>query len=146
MVEDLLLYSGQDIPFSNSQILIHQPTILEIAKLGEDNLFMGYQVLNFSKDLLEEKDRVNLSEIDNFDILMIMLQLDEGIVQKKSAINFLNLLFPNCIITVEEQGLLIQDQEKGLLLCKDNFKDFKDTIARIFCLQQGVSKKDFTKQ
>ena len=39
MLNDLLLLSGNDIPFEQAQISIHQPTIKEIAYIGEENFF-----------------------------------------------------------------------------------------------------------
>ena len=59
MINDLLLLSGNDIPFIPAQITIHQPTIKEIAYLGEDTFFTGVQLLNFSKNILSEEDKVN---------------------------------------------------------------------------------------
>ena len=60
MINDLLLLSGNDIPFSEAQLIVHQPTLKEIAYIGEDSFFSGCEVLNFSKNLLPSKDRVNL--------------------------------------------------------------------------------------
>ena len=36
MLDSLLLLSGNDIPFLEAQIVIHQPTIKEIAYIGEE--------------------------------------------------------------------------------------------------------------
>ena len=45
MLNDLLLLSKNDIPFIGAQINIHQPTIKEIALIGEDNFFSGCEML-----------------------------------------------------------------------------------------------------
>ena len=41
MLNDLLLLSGNDIPFTGAQLTIHQPTIKEIAYVGEENFYTG---------------------------------------------------------------------------------------------------------
>ena len=50
---DLLFLSGNDIPFIEAQLIIHQPTIKEIGLIGEEVFFTGCQLLNFSKNLLK---------------------------------------------------------------------------------------------
>ena len=39
MNNDLLLLSGNDIPFVGAQLTIHQPTIKEIAYIGEEAFY-----------------------------------------------------------------------------------------------------------
>ena len=50
MVDELLLITGNDIPFAPAEITIHQPTIQEIAYIGEDAFLNGANFLNFSKN------------------------------------------------------------------------------------------------
>jgi hypothetical protein len=49
MLNKLLLISGNDIPFVEAGISIHQPTLKEIAYIGEEAFFSGCEFLNFSK-------------------------------------------------------------------------------------------------
>ena len=51
MLNELLLLSGNDIPFSEAQVTIHQPTIKEIAYVGEDSFYTGCEFLRFSKTI-----------------------------------------------------------------------------------------------
>ena len=69
----LLLLSGNEIPFIQGQLVIHPPKIKEIAYLGEDLFYLGINFLCFSKDNLKEKDKNNLANKTNFDILMSMI-------------------------------------------------------------------------
>ena len=47
MENDLLLLSGNDIPFYGAQVSIHQPTIKEIAYIGEEDVnFLGFQKIS----------------------------------------------------------------------------------------------------
>ena len=76
MINQLLLLSGtkNDIPFLEAQINIHQPTIREIAYVGEKEFFTGCGLLNFSKEeLLEKEDILNLQNSTNFEILMSII-------------------------------------------------------------------------
>ena len=41
MLNNLLLLSGNDIPFFQAQIVIHQPILKEIAYIGEDTFFQS---------------------------------------------------------------------------------------------------------
>ena len=52
MLSDLLLLSGNDIPFPEAQVTIHQPTLKEIAYIGEEAFFLGCGFLDFSKNVL----------------------------------------------------------------------------------------------
>ena len=59
MLTDLLLLSGNDLPFAKAQMTIHQPRIREIAFIGEDYFFTGCEMLKFSKNILSEEDKVH---------------------------------------------------------------------------------------
>jgi hypothetical protein len=41
MENELLYLSGNDIPFEKARLIIHQPTVKEIAYIGEKNFFTG---------------------------------------------------------------------------------------------------------
>ena len=63
MLNELLLLSGNDIPFEEAKISIHQPTIKEIAYIGEENFFTGCEFLRFSKDNLHPKPRKAMQQL-----------------------------------------------------------------------------------
>ena len=58
MLNDLLLLSGNDIPFIEAGMVMHPPKIKEIALIGEDTFFTGCGVLNFSKDILSQEKSI----------------------------------------------------------------------------------------
>ena len=60
MINELLLLSGNDIPFVEGTVTIHPPTMSEIAYIGEDVLFTGCELLKFSKDILTSEDKLRL--------------------------------------------------------------------------------------
>lgn len=43
MLDYLLLLSGNDIPFYSAGLSIRQPILKDIAYLGEENFFTGYE-------------------------------------------------------------------------------------------------------
>ena len=103
MINDLLLLSGNDIPFIPAQITIHQPTIREIAYIGEEQFFTGVQMLNFSKNILSEEDKMNLGDTTNFDILIAILRERNAVMQKNRncVLMVLALMFPEYEINIE---------------------------------------------
>ena len=138
-MDSLLLLSGNDIPFPEAQLIVHQPTLKEIAYIGEDSFFSGCEVLNFSKNLLPSKDRVNLENKTDFDIIMSIM-IENSLEAKKKQIDVLlvlTLLFPNYSFKIDKetfQIMLIKEDEVKQINNK-NFKSFQDIIVNIFCLK-----------
>ena len=83
MINSLLLLSGNDIPFREAQLVIHQPTLKEIAYIGQEVFFSGCQYLNFSKQKMNEEDKNHLDDFSNFEILMTMIKENDNPVIRK---------------------------------------------------------------
>lgn len=143
---DLLFLSGNDIPFIQAQITIHQPTIKEIGLIGEEEFFTGCQLLNFSKNILSEEDKVSLESKTNFDILIAILREQNAVMQKnRNCVNMvLALLFPNYNILFEKESIILKkDGEETIYkLNNDNYEDFK-TIIQIMFKQEESGKATF---
>ena len=134
MVNDLLLLSGNDIPFMQAQITIHQPTIKEIAYIGEENFFTGCQLLNFSKNILSEEDKMNLENQTNFDILIAILRKQNAVMQKnRNCVNMLlALIFPNYNITFEKDCIKLVKENEEHKIDNSNYEEFKSIISSMF--------------
>ena len=146
MVNDLLLLSGNDIPFIPAQINIHQPTIKEIAYIGEEAFFVGCQLLNFSKDILTEEDKTHLENQTNFDILIAILREQNAVMQKnRNCVEMvLALLFPNYKVTLEKDCiLLVETNGEQHKIDKSNYEEFKRTFCGIFKFSQGDEESSF---
>lgn len=146
MVNDLLLLSGNDIPFVPAQITIHQPTIKEIAYLGEEAFFTGCQLLNFSKNILSEEDKVNLEERTNFDILIAILREQNAVMQKnRNCVNMvLALIFPEYEISFEKDCIKISKENEEHKIDNSNYEEFKSVISSVFSFGNSKdSKPDF---
>ena len=139
MLNDLLLLSGNDIPFEQANLIIHQPTIKEIAFIGEDNFYNGCDFLKFSKDRLKEEDKVHLVELTNFDILMSIIMTNDAEMQKRKTymLMVLSLIFPQYTISLNQKYILFKniDDEQEFKIDSSNFEDFKQILDEMFCLK-----------
>ena len=147
MISELTLLSGNDIPFTAAGVTIHPPTIKEIGYIGEEAFFTGCELINFSKDILDDKDKIRLEHLTNFEVLMSIMN-DNNIAlrkQKNCFLLVLTLLFPNYQIhlNVDNIELAVVDENDFLVerayLTKENYEEFKKVIKEIFCLSKGSS-------
>jgi hypothetical protein len=146
MLNDLLLLSGNDIPFEEAQLTIHQPTVKEIAYVGEETFYTGCEFLNFSKDNLEQEDRTILEHLTNFDVLMSIIE-EQNITAKKGKLCIylvLSLLFPQAMVTIEKNQIkivTIGEEESEHFITNKNFDQFVKIINEMFCLKQNQEDK-----
>ena len=143
MTDKLLLISGNDIPFNAARAIVHQPTLKEIAYIGEETFFTGCNFLNFSKDTMSTSDKVNLEQYNDFDILMTMI-----INSKKnpklaknvdSAMRVLELMFPLYNVSVRDNIIVLQYGQAEMSINNKNFTQFKQILSDIFCLKTGLA-------
>lgn len=138
---DLLFLSGNEIPFIGAQLIIHQPTIKEIGLIGEEAFFTGCQLLNFSKNLLNEEDKVHLEDKTNFDILIAILREQNAVMQKnRNCVNMvLALMFPDYKISMQQDCILLEKEDIQYQINSNNFEEFKEIISIMFHLKQDDS-------
>lgn len=136
MLNDLLLLSGIDIPFEEAQIVIHQPTIKEIAYIGEEAFYTGCEFLRFSKDKLNEEDRIHLEEKTNFEIIMLLMREKNPIVQRnKICVNMvLSLMFPEHRIIFNDTYISLIKDEQESKIDNSNYEQFLEILNTMFCL------------
>lgn len=140
MLNDLLLLSGNDIPFEKAQLVIHQPTIKEIAFIGEEAFFAGCEMLKFSKDRLKEEDKIHLEKFTNFDILMSIIMTKDAEMQQKRAyiLMVLSLIFPRYTISFNSSCILFKNEEgQEFKIDNSSFEDLKKILDEMFCLTAG---------
>ena len=134
VVNELLLLSGNDIPFRTAQCTIHQPRISEIAYIGEEAFQVGSHFLLFDKDKLQVQDKSGLENQSNFHIFMSVMNSAQGVKHKTDAILVLTLMFPNAKVKIDKDKILLQLENFESSVNENNFDEFQDIVRQIFCL------------
>lgn len=149
-IDKLTLISGIDIPIPELSINIHQPTIREIAFIGEVNFFEALSFLLFDKDNQDIsknvtfEDKVELSRLSNFQIIMTMIKEKPSIGVSLRSI--LTIIFPNHNVQIEERFILLNSSKGNVFLNEENFSVLQDVIRVFLCLPSGTSYEDFNPQ
>ena len=146
MMDELLLLSGNDIPFPIGRITIHQPRLKEIAYITEERFWGGCELLKFNKEFLTDEDKNGLSDRSNFNIIMTMIR-EKNIESQQAKINVLSiftLLFPTCEILLGEKTIQLRNQENGEVseITESNFENFKAILIEMFCLNSDNKEYD----
>ena len=146
MKNELLYLSGNDIPFEQAKVILHQPTIKEIAYIGEKNFFTGCQFLIFSKEKnLQDKDKILLEDSNDFKILMTMIRQDNVMAKNyKICMNMvLTLIFPQYKIDFLPLSIRLLKDKESFFIDENNFDNFKEIIQNMFCLGTGKTSSGY---
>lgn len=143
MVDELLLITGNDIPFIPAEITIHQPTIKEIAYIGEDAFLNGANFLNFSKDklVLQGTAAQQLEQLDDFTLLMSLLHNSKDPASQQQRVNIemvLTLMFPEGKVLLMPNMIAIVMDGKNHIINQENFDEFKEIVAKMYVLNGKV--------
>lgn len=143
MVNDLMLETGIDIPFEEAQVIIHQPSIREIAFIGEQNFFIGCEFLRFSKDNLLEEDKARLENHTNFDVIVTLMKdnsSEQTATYRVCALMVLSLMFPEYQIEIKDTYIALKKDNIECKLNNDNYEQFLYTMNEMFSLSQQQSE------
>lgn len=145
MLNDLLLLSGNDIPFIEAGLVLHQPTIKEIGYIGESCFFTGLEMLNFSKNILPEEDKIHLESQSNFDILIAILREQKNAVMQKNrncVLMVLALIFPLYSISFSLNAIEFKkdDEEETHYINNSNFDEFQSIISQMFDYEKSEAQ------
>ena len=140
---DLLFLSGGDIPFEDAQLIIHQPTIKEISFIGEESFFIGCDLINFSKNSLNEQDKMNLEQQTNFDILLAILREHNAEMLKNQDCVLLvfALLFPEYQIDIQQNEIILIKEEERHSINNENFESFKLIFNKMLAFKKNESQE-----
>ena len=132
----LALMAGIDIPIPECQLILHQPTIKEIAYLGEEDFFTGIQYICIQKNMVIQDESL-LSTTSNFQIFMMVMQ-EAALKEKKSCvIAVLSILFPEYQVVFTPRSLILSKEGENLMIDETNFESLQQVISKIFCLQNS---------
>lgn len=127
------LITGIDIPIPECQLILYQPSIKELSYLGEDNLFSAIHLLCLEKEQLIE-DKNILSQLNNFQVLMKVIQQTEMKDKKQCIIDFFNMIFPQeqCLITPNNFIFRNRDTGEAKIIDDNNFSFLQENIKQVF--------------
>ena len=143
MIDELLLLSGNDIPFPAAQLSIHQPRLKEIAYITEPVFHYGSRCLTFSKESLSEMDKIGLEDKQDFEIFMSMINDKNFLKFKTDSLKILTLLFPEYNIEVKSQAILFIKDDFKTALNYNSYEEFKAIIEDMFCLKSAGNGDDY---
>lgn len=136
----LALMCGVDVPIPECQLQIHQPTIKEIAYVGEEDFFIGVQTLTISKQRLESFQGESLLEnTNNFQIFMTVMN-EKSVADKKFAVQqVLSLMFPKFKVLFTPKSLIFSDSNanQSIMIDESNFNYLQEVITEICCLKKS---------
>lgn len=127
--------AGVDIPIQELQIVIHVPTVKDIAFMGEKDFFMAVQYLCLEKESLIQDESL-LSSLSNFQVLMKVLEQSQDKTKKKALITLLKLLFPDYIPMLTKNSIILKHDgdEQTVLVDDNNFASFQAVLKEILCV------------
>lgn len=130
----LALIAGTDIPIPECQTVLHQPSIKEIAMIGEKEFFTGVQCLCIQKTMCIEDESL-LATTTNFQIFMTIMT-DKSVADKKATvISVLTVLFPGYKAIFTPRTLVLNKDSTNIIIDENNFEILQQNLERIFCLR-----------
>ena len=138
---NLALMTGIEIPYPPLQLIIHSPTIKEIAYMGEQEFFTAIQYLCIDKDSVTQDENVLLN-LSNFQILMKVLEQQSGREKKEAVQTLLMLLFPKKQILIMPRSINIMDNDNIIMIDDNNFNEFQSIIKRVLCMSNMFQGKN----
>lgn len=152
-IDSLTLISGIDVPIPEIGVNIHQPTIREIAYIGEKSFYEAAQTIIIQKEdfinrleNITQEDKTALSLMSNFEIFLKLVEANPLSSTKVQML--LSLLFPDFNSSIEERFIFLVNpkEQKSILINDSTFEILQEVITTILCLQSGNTKEEFNPQ
>ena len=104
----LALMTGTDIPIPECQLTMHQPSVKEIAYIGENDFFKGVQTLCLNKSMFVQEGKTVPENITNFYIFMTIVGEKQTADKAEAVKQVLALVFPQYKIMFSPQSIIFQ--------------------------------------
>lgn len=130
----LALIAGIDLPIPECRLTIHQPSLQELAFMGEQDFFIGIQCLCIQKTMCFE-DKSVLDNISNFQIFMTVMADPQTAEKRAIVLQTLAILFPTYKITLTPQSLMFLQGDDVIMVDEDNFNYLQQILEEMFCLR-----------
>ncbi len=132
----LVLMCGTEYPVPECQLTIHQPSIKEIALIGESDFFSGVQCLCLNKSMFI-KDESLLRDTNNFQIFMMIMSEKETVDKKVAVQQVCTLLFPSYRVMFTPRSLILTKEGQTIQIDENNFEILQKAISEITCMKTG---------
>lgn len=132
----LALIAGIDIPIPQLQLTLHQPSIKEIALIGDLDFFTGIQCLNINKNMIAQGETL-LENTNNFQIFMTIMAEKEAKDKKDAVLQLCQLLFPTYQLIFTPRSLLLRNENQAITIDENNFQYLQEVIRDVFCLNSS---------
>lgn len=132
----LALMTGIDIPIPECRLIVHQPTLKDIAFIGETEFFVGMQCLCISKNMVVQDESL-LANTTNFQIFMTVMSEKETKDKKDATMQVLALMFPSYKITASPRSLIFSSNGEVVIIDENNFEALQEVLKEIFCFNTG---------
>lgn len=137
MNNELLLLSGEDIPFPEAQITIHQPKLREISMIGEENFLAGLQFLLITKNkVLTSENEEALKDKTDFDIFLSAMSEKGKMDYRNSVTMLLSLIFPEYKIKFTQKELLL-GKDNMCRINNENYPLLADIVKSMFDIEDS---------
>ena len=135
------LMTGIDLPIPELQTTIHQPTIKEISLIGEQDFFIGIQLLCIKKQMYIQDENL-LNSTNNFQIFMAIMN-EKQTAEKKTAVQqVLTLLFPQSNVIFTPRSIVLNSPQGMVTIDEGNFEVLQQLLNEQFCLK-GSGQEQF---
>lgn len=134
--------TGEDIPLQDMHLILHQPKIKEISRIGEKAFLAAAQTICIDKKA-HIKDENLLDRITNFQVFMSVIEEQQEI--KTYVINLLSVLFPLYRIMMTPQSIILassQDDNGNIIIDMSNFEILQPILRQVFCLDNLAGGSD----
>lgn len=138
------LMTGVDLPIPELKVVIHQPTIKEISMVGEQDFFVGIQLLCVDKKLYIEKEDL-LKTTSNFQIFMTMINESQMADKKNCVVQVISLLFPDYKAIFTPRSIVLNQKDANVTIDEGNFEILQELLREQFCLK-GSGQEQFNPQ
>ena len=132
----LALMAGIDIPIPECQLVLHQPTIKEIAFIGERDFFSGVQYLCLQKNMVIQDESL-LSTTSNFQIFMTIMNDKQTADKKADVLQVLTVLFPKYKVFMTPRSIMFNLESDNFMIDEGNFESLQQVLSEIFCLRNS---------
>ena len=133
----LALMTGTDIPIPECQLTMHQPSVKEIAYIGENDFFKGVQTLCLNKSMFVQEGKTVPENITNFYIFMTIVGEKQTADKAEAVKQVLALVFPQYKIMFSPRSIIFQKDTETYLVDENNFEQLQVALREVFCSKSG---------